>query len=258
METATRAVFFALFGLAFGSFVTVLVHRTPRHETVVTGRSRCPSCGATITARDNLPVVSYLLLRGRCRSCGVRISPLYPLTELATAALFVAASVAFADPFVAAMMAVFLGMLLAVALTDLQERLIPNAVVYPGLVVFTAGLALAAFLHRDVNLAAGVEGFLVFGGSLFLVALIVPRGMGMGDVKLAALIGLVVGSRGLPSVMVAVALGILLGGVGAMLALAAGRSRKSAMPFGPFLAGGAAAATFAGPWLAHAYLGIAH
>ena len=258
MDAATRAAVFGLFGLAFGSFVTVLVHRTPRHENVVSGRSRCPTCGATITARDNLPVVSYLLLRGRCRSCGAHISSLYPLTELATAGLFAAAGVAFPDPYVAALMGVFLALLLAMTLTDLRQRLIPNAVVYPGLVVFAAMLGLGALLHRDESLPGGLEGFLVFGGSLFLVALMVPRGMGMGDVKLAALIGLVVGSRGFPSVMVAVGLGILAGGLGATLALVAGRSRKSTMPFGPFLAGGAAAATFAGPWIAHAYLGLAH
>jgi leader peptidase (prepilin peptidase)/N-methyltransferase len=153
---------------------------------------------------------------------------------------------------------VFLTVLLAVSLTDAHERMIPNAVIYPGLLAFGLAIGAGALLGRDVDVAGAVAGFLVFGGVLFVVALIVPKGMGMGDVKLAALIGLVVGSRGVGSVMVALAAGILAGGIGAVVALLAGRSRTSAIPFGPFLSGGAAVSVFAGPWLAHGYVGLMH
>jgi leader peptidase (prepilin peptidase)/N-methyltransferase len=164
----------------------------------------------------------------------------------------------FTDVYVAAVMALFLSVLLAVSLTDAHERIIPNSVIYPGMIVFAVGLAIGALLGRDVDLAGSTVGLLLFGGGLFLIAFVVPKGMGMGDVKLAALIGLVVGSRGVGSVVVAVGAGILAGGLGAVVALAAGRSRKSAIPFGPFLAGGAALSVFAGSWIARGYLGLMH
>src|SRR5207248_3146985 len=136
--------------------------------------------------------------------------------------------------------------------------LIPNAVIYPTLLLLGGGLGLGALLGRDVDFVGSLAGVLLFGGGLLAMALVAPKGMGMGDVKLAALIGLVVGSRGLSAVAVAAAAGILAGGLGAVAALLAGRSRKTAIPFGPFLASGAAAAVFTGPWLAHSYLGIVH
>jgi leader peptidase (prepilin peptidase) / N-methyltransferase len=256
--TALRVVGFGIFGLLFGSFLTVVVHRAPRRESVVTGRSRCQRCGTSISARDNIPLVSFLLLGGKCRHCGTRISPEYPLTELATAGLFVAAALGFHDVFVAGMMALFLGLLLALALTDLHDRIIPNAVVYPSLIVFGTALTVGAAFGRDVSLWGSGLGFLLYGGMLFVVALVVPHGMGMGDVKLAALIGLVLGSQGLSVVLVALAAGIFAGGLGAMAALAAGRSRKSAIPFGPYLAAGAVAASFAAPWVARTYTGFLH
>src|SRR5438874_5598411 len=113
-----RDVAFFIAGLLIGSFLTVVVHRVPNRQSVAGGRSMCPSCGTVIAARDNLPVVSWLILRGRCRSCGARISPTYPLTELATGALFLGASAAFRDVWVAALMAAFLAVLLAVSLID--------------------------------------------------------------------------------------------------------------------------------------------
>jgi leader peptidase (prepilin peptidase)/N-methyltransferase len=245
-----------LFGLTFGSFLTVVVHRTPRREPIGRGRSRCPSCGATLTWQDNIPLVSFLLLRGRCRHCGARISPRYPLIELGTAALFAGAVIRYADDAVAAVIAPFLGVLLAMALVDLEHRIIPNAVVYPALPVFAVAIVALDLAGRAANaLDAGI-GFLVYGGGLLLIALIRPGGMGMGDVKLAALIGLVLGSQGLGVVGVAAALGILLGGLGGVVALAAGRSRKSALPFGPFLAAGAIAAALWGREIADAYMSL--
>jgi leader peptidase (prepilin peptidase)/N-methyltransferase len=256
--TAVRVAIFAVFGLAVGSFLTVVVHRTPRKESVVSGRSRCPSCGGTIGPKDNVPLVSFLLLRGRCRRCKARISSEYPLTEAATAALFAGAAVAFQDVYVAGVMALFLAVLIALGLIDIHHKLIPNAVVYPSLLLFAAALVLGAAIGREVDLVRAGLGFLAYGTGLLVVALISPRGMGMGDVKLTAFIGLVLGSQGLRYVAVAAGLGILAGGVGGVVALAMGRSRKSAIPFGPYLAVGAIAAAFWARPIADAYLSRLH
>jgi leader peptidase (prepilin peptidase)/N-methyltransferase len=254
--TALRIVTFGIFGLAFGSFLTVVDYRAPRRAALVGGRSRCPSCGATISARDNVPVLSYLVLRGRCRRCRTPISPKYPLVELATAALFVAAAVAFGDVYVAGVIAVFLGAMVALAIIDIEHRLIPNVVVYPSLALFLVAIAVGALLGRPVSVTGAGLGLLVFGGAILIVALLSPRGMGMGDVKLASLIGLVLGSQGLRYVAVAAGLAIVAGGVGGIVALALGRSRKDTIPFGPYLAAGSiAAAFFAGP-IAGAYLSL--
>ncbi len=242
------------FGLAFGSFLTVAVHRLPKGESLAAPRSRCPSCGAQILARDNVPVVSWLLLRGRCRSCKARISPVYPATELATAALVVGAALEFDRVWVAVIMAAFLGLMPAIALMDWRHKIIPNRLVYPSLVAFPVLIGAAALAHGGVDAARGGVGFLAYGGGLLVVAIVSPRGMGMGDVKLAALIGLVLGALGLSYVGVAAGAGILLGGLGALGALAAGMSRKRAIPFGPFLAAGAVVAAFLGPQIAGAYL----
>lgn len=249
-------VAFGLVGLAIGSFLSVVVHRVPRRESVVRPRSRCPSCGTQLRAADNVPVVSYLLLRGRCRSCGARISPAYPLLELATAGLFAAAAAAFDRPYVAAVMAAFLAVLVALAVIDARHRILPNRIVYPAVPGFAVLLVLGALLGEGFDLRGAAIGFLGYGGGLLLVALVSPRGMGMGDVKLAALIGLVVGSLGAELVLVAAGVGILLGGVAAVGALVAGRGRKQAIPFGPFLAAGAAAAVLAGDRLARLYLDL--
>ena len=252
--TAVRVILFALFGVAFGSFLTVLVHRTPQRLSPVSGRSRCLHCGATIGARDNVPVVSYVLLRGRCRHCGKRISPEYPLTELATGALFVGAALTYHDVFVAAVLATFLGLLLSLALIDIRHKIIPNVITYPSLSVFAVVLLLGGAVGRNIDLVRAGLGFLAFGTGLLVLALIRPGGMGMGDVKLAALIGLVLGSQGLRYVAVAAAGAVLAGGVGGVVALLMGMSRKSAIPFGPYLVAGAIASAFwAGP-IARVYL----
>jgi leader peptidase (prepilin peptidase)/N-methyltransferase len=241
-------------GLAFGSFLTVAIHRVPAGGSLVAPRSRCPACGTQIAGRDNVPVVSWVLLRGRCRSCGARISPVYPLMELATAALFVAAALWFEDVWVAVVMAPFLGLMLALAVIDIRHKIIPNRLIYPSLLMFAAYLVVAAVAGGGTDVLDGVIGFLAYGGVILIVALISPRGMGMGDVKLAALIGMVIGAIDLPSVAVAAGMGILLGGLAAIVALLAGKGRKSVLPFGPFLAAGAAIGAFFGPEIADAYL----
>jgi leader peptidase (prepilin peptidase) / N-methyltransferase len=254
LDTAIRVVLALPFGLAFGSFLTVVVHRVPQGESLVRPRSRCPSCGTQIRAIDNIPVASWLLLRGRCRSCGARISPVYLLLELGVGILFVAVALSFDDPWVAVMTAPFLALLAALSVIDIRHRIIPNRIVYPAFPAFAGYLVVAVIGGGSVDLARAAIGCLAYGGALLLVALIVPRGMGMGDVKLAGLIGLVLGSLGLGYVAVAAAAGIVLGGVGAIAALASGADRKNAIPFGPYLAAGAAVSAFVGPQIAQFYL----
>ena len=244
------------FGLAFGSFLTVVIHRVPAGESIVRPRSRCPACGAQIRALDNVPVVSWVLLRGRCRACGVLIPAVYPLIELGTGALFVATALRHPDPWRAVLLAPFLGVLLALAVIDARTKKLPNRIVYPTLAVSAVYLAVAALAGAPVDLLGAGIGFLGYGGGLLVVALVSPKGMGMGDVKLAALIGLVLGALGLRYVAVAAGLGILLGGVGAVVALLAGASRKQAVPFGPFLAAGAVLAVFVAPQAARIYLDL--
>jgi leader peptidase (prepilin peptidase)/N-methyltransferase len=248
-----RGVAFAGAGLVFGSFLTVVIHRVPRKESIVAPRSACRECGATIRARDNVPVVSYILLRGRCRDCRARVSAEYPIVEALTAALFVAASVTFGDLWIAALMAPFLGIMVACALIDLHHRIIPNVIVLPSLVSFGAAVAALAVAGRPVSLSTATLGLLAYGGGLMAVALVSPSGMGMGDVKLAAFIGLVLGALGWVYIGVAAMVAVLAGGVGALATLARGGTRKDAIPFGPYLAGGAILAALVGPSLATWY-----
>jgi len=250
------ALFFVV-GLLFGSFLTVLIHRIPVGESIVLPRSRCPVCGAEIRARDNIPVVSWLLLRGRCRACGARISVEYPLTELATGALFAGAA-ALVDPlYAASLAALFLGIMLAIAVIDARHRVVPNRIVYPSLALFAVAIGVGDLAGGGVDaLDAGI-GLALYGVPLLLVAVAVPQGMGMGDVKLAALIGLVLGSFGLSYVGVAAGVGVIGGGIGALVALALlGAGRKDQIPFGPFLAGGAMVATLLGPQISDLYLNL--
>jgi leader peptidase (prepilin peptidase) / N-methyltransferase len=219
-------------------------------------RWRCPSCGTQLRAVDNVPIVSWIALRGRCHECGARISVAYPLTELATGGLFVAAALAYEDVWAMALLAPFLGLLFALSVIDIRHHKIPNRLVYPAILLSAAWVLIADLAGSELSaLSAGI-GFLAYGVGLLIVALISPRGMGMGDVKLAALVGLVLGSIGLDQVAVAAGLGILFGGVGAIVALVAGAGRKTPIPFGPYLAAGAAVATFVGEQIADAYLSL--
>lgn len=248
---------FAALGLLFGSFVTVLVHRLPRKESVVGPRSRCPRCGTLIRAVDNVPLVSFLLLRGRCRGCGERISAEYPLTELATAVLFVGAALLIRPIWAAGIVAPFLGVMLAVALIDLRWRIVPNRLTYPAVLAFLVVIVAGHLAGGGVDALSGLLGLALYAGPLFVLAMALPAGMGMGDVKLAALIGLVLGSLGLVYVAVAAFAGVVGGGLGAVLAMAAmGYGRKQHIPFGPFLAAGAAVAALAAPQIAGLYLSL--
>jgi leader peptidase (prepilin peptidase)/N-methyltransferase len=259
--SAEEAVFAALagiLGLVFGSFGTVVAHRIPRRESFVRGRSRCPACGQAIAARDNLPVLSFLLQRGRCRHCRAAISWRYPAMEITTAALFVTAALRFGISIEAVVYAALFWTLVVLAAIDLEHKLLPNRVVYPAFVVGWAGLALGAFLDGSPErlLDAGV-GALTFGGLLFVVAFIYPAGMGGGDVKLAFVLGTFLGYvGGIGVTLVGMFLAFLLGGViGVVVMVATGGNRKYQLPFGPFLASGAIIAIIAGIPLLNAYLG---
>lgn len=237
-------------GLVAGSFVTAVAHRVPRGMSILGPRSVCPTCGAQIAAYDNVPVVSWVLLRGRGRCCGERISPLYPLTELAVGALFVATvAIYWEDPAEAAIGLVFVAMLAAVTLADLERRVIPNRILLVGslLCIAIAAPTDPGGLPERAIAAAGA------GGLLFVAALAYPAGMGLGDVKLAAAMGLFLGRAVAPAMFAALLAGSL---VGIALLLRHGSSaRKMAIPFGPFLALGGVVGLLAGDQLIDLYLG---
>src|SRR5215211_3543575 len=220
-------------GLITGSFVGVVAHRVPRGRSIVGPRSECPSCGTQIAAYDNVPVISWVLLGGHCRSCRARIPARYPLIELAVGAAFAATVVALhGDAAAMALGLVFVALLGAITLTDLERRVIPNAILLAGAAI---GLAIVAATDPG-SLPERVAAALGAGGFLLLFALVYPRGMGMGDVKLAAVMGLFLGVSVVPALFVGILLGALAGGVVMLRYGAAGR--KQAVPFGPFLAVG--------------------
>jgi leader peptidase (prepilin peptidase)/N-methyltransferase len=240
-------------GLAIGSFMTVAIHRLPAGESVVRPRSRCPRCGTEIRPRDNVPVLSWLALRGRCRSCGNPISPIYPLTELVTAGLVVGAVLRFDRPWVGGLVAGLLSLMPALAIIDIRHHILPNKLTHPALVIFPIVIVAAWLFDGGVDPGRALIGALAYGGGLLIVALL-SGGMGMGDVKLAAVIGLVFGAIGLRYVAVAASGAILFGGVAAIVAMLLGADRKSMIPFGPWIAAGAVAAGFWGDRLASSYL----
>lgn len=245
MELALAAAAFAP-GLALGSFVNVLAARIPLRRSVVHPRSACMACGTEIAWRHNIPLLSYLLLRGRCRSCQARISLLYPAVELATAGLVVACVLAFGLSFEALIAAAFCAVLVAISATDLTHRIVPNRIVLPATVVL-----LALRMIQDPSLEWPIAAFAA--GAFFLTAaLIYPAGLGMGDVKLALLMGAVLGR----SVAVALMIGMVSALVPSLVLFArhGTKARKMGIPFAPFLALGALVALFAGEALLDAYL----
>jgi len=249
MPLAFAATFAGVFGAMIGSFLNVVAYRLPRKESLVRPGSRCPGCGTDIKPYDNVPVLGWLMLRGRCRSCAIPISPRYPIVEATTAALAVAVVLTKHSAAQIVLGLVLVAVLVPIALIDLDHRIIPNKITLPAAVVAVAvGIALDL---RGVpeQLIAGAGA----GGFLLAFALVYPRGMGIGDVKLAGLLGLFLGR----SVAVALLCGVLLGtivGAAVMARLGVEKGRKTAVPFGPFLAAGGLIALFAGPAIIHWYL----
>jgi leader peptidase (prepilin peptidase) / N-methyltransferase len=245
MNAAVAVIAFAP-ALALGSFVNVVAARVPLRRSVVRPASACMSCGTQLAWHDNVPVLSYLLLRGRCRSCSDKISLLYPAVELATALLVVGCLLAFGLSVDAIVSAFFCAVLVAISATDLEHRIVPNKIVVPAAAIV---LAAQTALHPSPEWALGALGA---SGFLFLAALFYPAGMGMGDVKLALLLGAMLGRL--------VGVGLMLGMLAALvpsvvlIARHGSAARKMGIPFAPFLALGAIVALFAGDTLLDTYL----
>lgn len=238
-----------LFGLAIGSFLNVVIVRVPEGRSLWHPRSACPGCSAQLAWHDNIPVLSFLWLRGRCRKCGMRISRRYPIVEGVTAAALAAAYLAFGRTGDFIVAAVLLATLVVVTAIDLQHQLIPDLITLPGILVgLVANLALGHVSWFDS--AIGI----VVGGGLFLVIILVSRGgMGGGDMKLGAMLGAFLGWKAL---LFALFAAIVLGGVVGVAVLVSGlRGRKDPIPFGPFLAAGGAMALFWGERIIDWWLG---
>jgi leader peptidase (prepilin peptidase)/N-methyltransferase len=237
-------------GLVVGSFLNVVAARLPQKRSVARGRSECGSCGTQLAWYDNVPLVSYLILRGRCRTCGVHISFRYFAVELATALLIAACFAQFgltAEAFVAAL---FSASMVVLAAIDVEHRILPDRIVLP-----VAAIVLAAqiALYPDQALEWLLAG-LALAGFLFGALLVYPRGMGMGDVKLALLMGFMLGKEVAVAMMVALLTSLAVSVV--ILARHGVQARKQAIPFGPFLAFGSIVALFGGEWLLDAYLDL--
>jgi leader peptidase (prepilin peptidase) / N-methyltransferase len=249
--TPMPILFAAVAGLLAGSFLNVVALRLPRGVSFVTGGSACTSCTSPVRPWDNIPVVSWLLLRGRCRSCGTGISGRYPLVEAGTAALAaVTVAVHHDDTTRLVLGLVMLAFLVPMALIDLEHRIIPNKLTGPAAIVaIVLGTALDPGGEVE-RLIAGAGA----GGFFLLAALAAPGGMGMGDVKLAGVLGLFLGAAVAPALLIALVTGVLVSVVVIARKGVAG-GRKTAIPFGPFLAIGGFVAMLVGTGLMDSYLG---
>ena len=238
----------APFGLLIGSFLNVVAYRVPRGESLVKPGSHCTTCGEAVRPYDNVPVLSWILLRGRCRGCGEKISARYPAIELLTGLVF--AAIAIVNGFDAdlAYELPFAAMLIAVAGIDLEHRIIPNKILLP---LGVYGVAASAVVRPDALpelLIAGASAFTF----LFVAALVHPKGMGMGDVKLAGVMGIYLGASVAPALLIGFFVGAVVGI--AMLARHGAAARKSGVPFAPFLALGGIVALLFGPELVDLYV----
>jgi leader peptidase (prepilin peptidase) / N-methyltransferase len=245
--SAGEVVVSGLFGAVIGSFLNVVAHRVPLGESLVSPGSHCPHCGADVKPYDNVPVLSWLVLRGRCRNCGEPISPRYPLVELLTAVVFAAvvAVRGFDDDLVLELP--FVALLIALAAIDFDHRLLPNKIVYPMAAYGVIATLLVDSGDLVENLIAGAGAF----AFLLLAVIAYPRGMGMGDVKLAGAMGLYLGLSIIPALLAAFLSGSVVGVF--ILAREGAAGRKKAVPFGVFLALGGIVGVLAGPELIDAY-----
>jgi leader peptidase (prepilin peptidase) / N-methyltransferase len=247
MDVALAALVFAP-ALAIGSFLNVVAARVPLKRSIVHPGSACMSCGREVAWYDNVPVLSYLALRGRCRGCGISIGAVYPSVEVLTALLITSSFLAFGWSGTSFVAAFFCSVLVTVSATDLAHRIVPNVIVLPAAAIV---LVAQTVLEPSAEWALGAFGASLF---LFLSALAYPKGMGMGDVKLALLLGAMLGRT--------VPVGLMLGMVAALvpslvlLARHGSAARKMAIPFAPFLAFGAVIALFFGDRLLDAYLSL--
>lgn len=258
------------FGTFIGSFLNVVVYRVPLGRSIVSPPSACGSCGHEVRPYDNIPLISWLVLRGKCRDCAAPISVRYPLVELGAAVFFGLTAWRFVPGILTESTAGIVGGVLvlvaflyfaaisiALALIDLETHRLPNALVLPSYLVGVGLLTASATLSGEWGslLTAGI-GMLALGGGYLVLALVRPDGMGMGDVKLAGLIGLMLGWLGIPTLVVGALAGVLLGGTFAVWLLATGRGRRTAVAFGPWLLGGAWVGILIGATIARDYLAL--
>lgn len=238
----------AVFGLIIGSFLNVVIARLPEHRSLWAPRSACPTCGVAIAWHDNVPVLSYVLLRGRCRGCAGRISLRYPLVEITTAALFVVATFRFGISAQLMIAAALFAALVAITVIDLDHQIIPDVITLPGtLAGLIANVATGVLPWTDA-----VLGIVVGGGIFFAIIVASGGGMGGGDMKLGAMLGAFLGWK---LTLVAIFLSVVVGGAVAVGVLVGGRKgRKDPIPFGPFLAVGGAVALLWGQHLVRWYL----
>jgi leader peptidase (prepilin peptidase)/N-methyltransferase len=254
MTEAAALTFFAVLGLIIGSFLNVVIHRLPQGQSVVTPRSRCASCGGELRAIDNVPVVSYLMLGGRCRQCQARISIRYPIVELATMAVFVAHYLLFGLDILLVPRLLFAAALIVLFAIDLEHHLLPNAITLPGILV---GLAFSVLLPPGI--LAALIGTLVGGGVLWAIGegyyrLTGQEGMGGGDVKMLAMIGAFLGWK---LVLVTLVFSSIAGSLIGIVVLATRRGgMKYAPPYGTFLALGALVASLFGEHIVSWYVGL--
>jgi leader peptidase (prepilin peptidase)/N-methyltransferase len=244
-----------VFGLAVGSFLNVVIHRIPRQESIVRPRSSCPKCGTQLANRDNIPVISWLLLGGKCRTCEAPISPRYPLVELLTAALFAGIGARFGADWSLPAYLVFTAGMIALAFTDLEHYLLPKRIIYPVLVgeaaLFLVAAAATGRWHRLlIAVISAAASFAVF----FAINLAFPKGLAFGDVRLSPVIGFALGWLGGGYVPYGFLAANLLGAVVGLSLIATKRiGRKTPIPYGVFLAAGALVAIFTGSPLLHWY-----
>ncbi len=246
-------------GLLWGSFANVLIVRIPAGEQWARGSSRCPRCSHDLAWFDNIPVVSWVLLRGKCRYCSQPISAQYPVVELAVAALWAAVAWRWGVSITSLTWLYLAIVTVALAAIDLKVRRLPNALTYPSYAVVGALVVTEALVDGDAWLAArSLIGALVLGGFYGLMWLMFPQGMGLGDVKAAGFLGLALGALGWPALAVGAIAGPLIGGLYGVVAIARSRKMRGvSIPYGPWLMAGAWLGAFAGAPVADWYLGLA-
>ncbi|NTU42870.1 MAG: prepilin peptidase, partial [Nitrospirales bacterium] len=232
-------IFSAVFGLIVGSFLNVCIYRIPRHISIITPSSRCPNCERPIRPWENIPVVSYLFLKGRCRGCGERISPVYPAVELLTGFLFWAVFLSFGLGWYTPLLFAFTAAMVVITFIDLEFQIIPDVISLPGALI---GLASCLILpdpfsvFQPLGFLNSIVGLLLGGGLFYLIAIVSRGGMGGGDVKMMAMVGAFMGWK---AILLTTFIGSLSGSlVGIALMIFKGGTRKTKIPFGPFLAMG--------------------